>query len=109
MDFEGGTPFELGLARIGAWHLAGLNTVACNLVSLAEACIVGSVAFFIVQRMLPHSPSVGTISLLGGAAVALLSMLSAVVTGAAYYDRFASRRALLPGAAIAGSFTFAEV
>lgn len=75
------------------------QTIACPAMVLLEALLVGIAALVSLGKLTPMNAEVLTADAIY---IALITFLSALLTGGAGYDKFSSRLALFPGATIAG-------
>jgi len=74
------------------------QTIACHLLVLCEALLVGAAALVVLGKLTPSNAGVLTADAIY---ISTLTFLAAFLTGGAGYDRFSSRLALFPGAMIA--------
>ncbi len=88
-------------------HVLGLHKVICNLITVVEACLIGFSAWLVLRQLLSNVGHQQMLILTSSIAIAIIATLSAFVTGAADFEKFASRAALLPGALLCGVFASA--
>jgi exopolysaccharide biosynthesis polyprenyl glycosylphosphotransferase len=74
------------------------QAITCQLLVLFEAGLVGIAALITLSNFIPTSLEILTADAIY---IAMIVFLSALLTGGAGYDKFSSRLALFPGAAIA--------
>lgn len=86
------------VADTGAHRNRVPQTITCQLLVLFEALFVGAVALVTLSDLTPSNSEVLTADAIY---ITLITLLSALLTGGAGYDKFASRLALFPGATIA--------